>query len=37
MESSIETDSWALTAFKALDTDGKGFLYKEEIMLPIID
>lgn len=30
-------DVWAMSAFKALDTDLKGFLYKDEILGPIID
>jgi hypothetical protein len=32
-----EPDGWALTTFKALDTHGKGYLYKNEILEPIYD
>ena len=36
-QSQLDTDSWSLTTFKALDTQGKGFLYKDEILEPIYD
>lgn len=36
MESSFE-DAWAVSAFKALDTEAKGYLYKSEILGPIYD
>lgn len=37
MDISFETDVWAISAFKALDSHGKGYLYKEEILAPILN
>lgn len=36
-ESYGETDGWVSITFKALDTHGKGFLFKNEILEPIYD
>lgn len=36
MESHYE-EAWATTAFKALDTNCKGYLLKDEILGPIYD
>lgn len=34
---SVEYDAWAKTSFQALDTHGRGYLYKNEVLEPIID
>lgn len=37
MDLTYESDAWAVSAFKSLDTHGKGYLYKQEILDPIYD
>jgi len=37
MDLNFETDSWAVSAFRALDSHGKGYLYRSEILDPIYD